>query len=92
MSRDGLLFEDESEWEWDDDECKEFQYVDECKDEQYFEDWHDNIEFCCSDGLNCPEMGTVWWDWVYWLDSLCGRIHVHLFECLVLAMSVKLAR
>jgi hypothetical protein len=91
VSRDGVLFEDESEWKWDDDECEEFEYVDECENEQYFENWHDNNEFCCGDGLDCPEVGAVWWDGVYWLDGLCGGIYMRLFECLVLAMSIKLA-
>ena len=41
------------------------------------------------DGGGGCEVWTMWRHWMDWRDGLCGGEHLHLFECVLFAMSVR---
>jgi hypothetical protein len=50
-----------------------------------------DYDFCHGNGYwsgGC-EIRTMWRYRIHWFDSLCGREHLHLFQCVLLAVFVK---
>ena len=74
--------------------CRHHKKYNCARDNLYFKGSHyecctnDNHFICFKWFGNCAEMGTVWWNGLYWTNHMRSWVYLHIFECVVLSMFV----